>query len=258
MALFDTGNFPGFQAAVETQEVEVLRSGTNGQDLASLSQATVDSATVDSGNTPTTSIRGGTVMGLIASTGKLQKYGAPSTDDGRDRVVGVLPQMINMLQQGVAADRWINLLRSGLVKGSQLINVDAHVKAVLARTGFFFDGTEPEGAAFLVHAKAAIRKGANYTVLTTDNGVAFISTANAVTFTLPTIARGLSYEIWNGSFAASNNTVVVTGSSNICFGGSKTVSTITGTGGGCMVRLRAEYISTTELKWLPELSGSWA
>lgn len=258
MGLFDSGNAPGFRAAIESDEVEILRSGQNGQDMASTSNEIILSSATDSGNTPTTTLRGGLVMGLVDASGKLQAYGAPSTDDGRDAVVGLLPKMQNMLQQGTAADRWVNILRSGMIKAGELVGLDYHVRAVLARTGFLFDGDTPEGAAFLVHAKRAIRKAANFTILTSQNGCAFISTANAVNFTLPTIARGLSYEIWNGSFAASNNTVVVTGSSNICFGGSKTVSTLTGTGGGAVARIRAEYISTTELKWLVDLSGSWA
>lgn len=258
MGLFDQGGMPGFRSAVETEETQVLRSGQNGQDLASTSNEIIVSSATDAGNTPTTTLRGGLVMGLVDASGKLQAYGAPSTDDGRDAVVGVLPHYQDMLQDGAVADRWTNILRSGLIQAGKLVGLDYYVRAVLARTGFYFDGDSPEGAAFLVHAKRAIRKGANFTILTSQNGCAFISTANAVNFTLPTIARGLSFEIWNGSFAASNNTVVVTGSSNICFGGSKTVSTLTGTGGGAVARVRAEYISTTELKWLVDLSGSWA
>lgn len=256
---FSTGNAPGFTTALESEEVQILRTGPNGQDQASTAPVIVLSSSVDSGNTPTTTLRGGQVMGYVTASGKVQPYGAPSTDDGRDQVVGLLPQHLDMLQQGTATDRNINVLKSGLIRADQLLDLDYNARAVLARMGFIFDGTLPEGAAFLVAPRASIRKDDDYTVTVAENGCRFIQTGADKTFTLPTIAYGLTFDFVNASFAAVDDTMVINGANNILFGGSQTVDTITAAAGGAVCRIRAEYTTTSTLKWVPELlSGTWS
>lgn len=256
---FSQGNAPGFTSAIESEEVQVLRAGTNGQDQASyFSGAILDDATVDSGNTPTTTIRGGRALGYTDSGGKLQLYGAPATDDGRDAFIGILDHYQDMLQQGVAADRVINVLKSGLVRSDALLGLDAAAKAVMARMGFVFDGLLPEGAAFLTHPVRDVRKSDNYTVTAADNGKCFIQTGADKTFTLPTIANGLSFEFINAS-SGGTDTMIIAATGAIMFDGSLAANSITGDKPGAHARVRAVYIGTSTLKWAVEtLEGTWS
>ena len=252
---FSNGNEPGFRDARESMEVEVLRFGMDGQTLASVFPgAIIGSATVDAGNTPTTTLRGGLALGYTDSGGELQLYGAPSTDDGRNQFVGILPHAQDMLTEGTAADKIVNVLKGGLLRSDVLLGLDPHAKAVMARMGFQFDGLVPEGAAFLVHEKRTIYKADNFTVLASQNGCLFVQTGAAKTFTLPTLEHGLCYEFVN----AGSGTMIIAATGKLMFGGSLVANSVTNAASGGHCRVRGVYTDGSTLKWMVETTGSWS
>ena len=123
MSEFTSGNAPGYQAATEAEESEVTWSGRKGQDLIATRQVTIGSATVDSGNTPTTTLRGGNLLAIVDATGKVDTYSADA-NDGRQIAVGILEHYQDMLVAGVATDRFTQMLVHGLLKESELLNLD--------------------------------------------------------------------------------------------------------------------------------------
>ena len=83
MSEFTTGNAPGFQAAIEAQESEVLWSGRKGQDLVATKKITLASTTADSGNSPTTTVRGGNVLAIVDVSGKANTSRPTPTTGGK-------------------------------------------------------------------------------------------------------------------------------------------------------------------------------
>ena len=69
MSQFSKSNTPGFQAAIQSEESQVWWSGRSGQNLIATSQVKIDAANVDSGNSPTTTLRGGNLLALDDDTG---------------------------------------------------------------------------------------------------------------------------------------------------------------------------------------------
>src|SRR5436189_2501886 len=188
MSEYTTGNAPGFAAALEAQESEVLWSGRRGQDLVATKKITLLSSASDSGNTPATTVRGGNVLGIVDTTGKVNLY-SPDANDGRQIAVGILEHNQDMLVAGTATDRFTQMLVHGLVRDGGLLGLDPRAKQQLGMR-FLFDREVSPQAGALMHPGGIYRKGGNYTVLAADNGLLFLATA-AVTFTLPTKQNGL-------------------------------------------------------------------
>ena len=74
----------------------MLWSGRRGQDLVATKKITLLNSTVDSGNTPTTTLRGGNVLALVDSSGKANTY-SPDATDGRQIAVALFPKRGNRL-----------------------------------------------------------------------------------------------------------------------------------------------------------------
>lgn len=250
---FSRGNTPGFAAAIESEESQVTMSGRNGQTLIVEGHGkVVASATVDSGNTPTTTLRGGNILSLDASSGKLELYDADA-NDGTQLPVGILEKHLNMLSQGTAADRFVTWLKGGILKVSELLGLDYHARAVLLRSGFQFDSITPDGAAFLVHPRKTQQHSTDYTVTADDNGDLLVATA-AATFTLPTKANGLCFEFLQT--ADANMIIASAGSADDIIAdadaGADTLTFSTSSEKiGSRVRLRCIYVGAN-LRWIVE------
>jgi hypothetical protein len=247
MSEFSTGNAPGFQTQQDSQESEVLWSGRKGQDLVATKKITVLSSTVDSGNTPTTTIRGGNVLGIVDASGKVNTY-SPDANDGRQIAVGILEHNQDMLVNGIATDRFTQMLVHGLIRDGELINLDLRAKQQLGLR-FLFDREVSSQAGVLMHPRGVYRKSSNYTVVAGDNGLLFIATAQ-VTFTLPTKQNGLAFRF----LQTSDNNLVITGSSDIVAKNNASASSVTfGTANekiGSHVLIECVYVNTSTLKWV--------
>lgn len=255
---FSQNNVPGMTSAIESEEVQVYKAGRNGQTLIVDGSRLIDDSVVDSGNTPTTTLRGGNLLGLKASDGKMYLYD-PDGVDGTQLPIGVLEKHVGMLQQGTAADRWVTFLKGGILKVAELLGLDYHGRAVLLRSGFQFDSITPDGAAFLVHHRKAQQTATDVTVVAADNGDLFIATA-AATFTLPTKAHGLSFEFLQT--ADANMIIASAGSADdIIADGDAGADTLTFSTSshkiGSRCRVSCVYVGAN-LKWIAENLGGTA
>lgn len=253
MSTFAKNNVPGWDTALESEEVEVRAAVEKDANPILRQSAVIDSTAVDAGNTPTTTLRAGLIMARKAADGNVYPYDADA-DDGTQTPVGVLGEYVDMLKNGVAADRWTKLITHGVLKQSALIGADAHALAVLHRLGIRVvdqDQIGPAGHEFLGHQIATDQIAGDYTVLAADNGKLFVAGGADVNFTLPTIAHGLSYEF----VMTTDHELVITGSNNIIALNDSAASTLTWTTTGqqigAHVRVRAIYMGTA-LRWLVE------
>lgn len=209
---------PGFSAIKETEEVQLWATGPDNNHLRFEQKVKLKSSIVDAGNTPTTTIRGGNVIGLRDSDGLGYVYDADATN-GDQKVIGVLPKHLSMLDRdGTAEDKFTKLMTAGILKNfGDLVGEDKHVAAVLARIGFRFAQLDPHGSCFGLHFKARYFKATDYTLVDGDHGCWFIATA-ACNFTLPSLATvGPGYQVllYNGAAA----TMVITGAANTIVSG---------------------------------------
>lgn len=98
----------------------------------------IDASTIDPTNSPTTIVRPGLILGLIAATGKAKQYD-PTAVDGSDIAVAILTQpftMVNLL--GTTQELFVNVLVGGPVKASMLYGLDVQARNQLAGA-FIFD-----------------------------------------------------------------------------------------------------------------------
>jgi hypothetical protein len=183
------GAGPGIQSKVESQERQVWWGHENLRIFDPM--PAIKSTAVDSGNTPTTHLRGGLVMAKITSGGLWAEYD-PSQTDGRQIARGVLMGGLSMLStSGAAEQKQGVILIGGLLKASQLLGLDASARQQLSRTFIFDDDIQGRiwGGSFFQE----VSKAANYTVVAADNLTEFVATA-AVDFTLPAIGRGYRFK----------------------------------------------------------------
>ena len=188
---------PGFTSIVESREAELFFQNHGGERNVVTRQVTVDSTAVDSGNTPTTTLRAGLVMGIKTSDGNAYAYD-PDGTDGTENPVGVLETSVNMLnEQGTAVDRSANLVIRANFKEVDLINLDEHAKTVLSQLGSIFDQF-PQNV-HLPWPTTTEHVTASLTVTASDNGRMFIvdGATLQVDFTLPTKAKGLAFWFFN-------------------------------------------------------------
>jgi hypothetical protein len=254
MSEYTRGNAPGFQAIQDADESDVLWSGRNGQDQVATKKITLVSSAVDSGNTPTTTLRGGNLMAIADSSGKANTYSADA-NDGRQIAVGILEHYQDMLVNGTATDRFTQMLMHGLVREGELINLDPRAKQQLGLR-FLFDREASPQAGALMHPRGIYRKSANYTVTSGDNGLLFLATA-AVTFTLPTKQNGLAFRF--AQTADAN--LVIAGSADIVAKGNAAASSVTFSTAsekiGSQVLVECMYVAAATLKWvLTNLGGT--
>lgn len=256
MSDFTSGNVPGLATKTEAEESQVTWAGRCGQDLVATRRVTLDSAAVDSGNSPTTTLRGGNVLAFVDASGKAHTYD-PDANDGRQMAVGILEHYQNMLVDGVAADRFTQILVHGLVKESELVGLDPRAKQQLG-SRFVFDRDLGASLGVLMHPRGIYRKSANYVVTAEDNGLLFLATA-AVAFTLPAKQNGLAFRF----FQTADNDLTITGSGDIVHkGNAAATSVVFSTAGqkiGSHALVECMYVADSTLKWVvSNLGGTTA
>lgn len=239
-------NNPGFTAIKESYEAAVVFTGDNGEKHLVKQFVTLGSAAVDSGNSPTTTLRKGNIVALKTSDSKYYVYD-PDATDGTQNAKGVLLDNVDMLQDGTAVDRTVAISIRANLRVADLLNYDAQAGKQLIALGNVLDA--PAGAQGLPGPVGIESKAANYTVLAADNGKLFLATA-AVTFTLPTAAAGLSFEF--RQLADAN--LVISAATSLNVDGNAGASTVTYSTAshkiGSHVRVDCVYTATSTLKWI--------
>lgn len=170
---------------------------TWGQESIKLTKSiVVSSTTVDARNTPTTHLTPGLLLGKITATGEYAHY-SPTAVDGTQFAEGMLISSVNMLtySSGTAQDKNVHLLVAGAVKASAVGGLDQLARSQLFGRFIFDDDLIGNTAGW----RNVVAKATSYTVLAADNNTLFTTqgAVGAVTFTLPTIAKGLRYRFFN-------------------------------------------------------------
>ena len=256
MSEFTSGNVPGVGTQQDAADTQVWWAGRHGQDLIATKKVTIDSTAVDSGNTPTTTLRGGNVMALVDATGKALTYD-PDANDGRQIAMGILEKHQSMLVDGMASDRFTQMLVHGLLKQGELVGLDPRAKQQLAGR-FVFDRDLAASLGVLMHPRGIYRKAANYTVTAADNGLLFLATA-AVSFTLPTKQNGLAFRF----FQTANADLTIASSGDLIHKNSAAASSVAFSTAsqkiGSHVLVECVYIDTDTLAWIvSNLGGTTA
>jgi len=251
-----SGNAPGFQTTVEGEDAQVWWSGRHGQNQVATQAVTVDKAATDPGNSPATTLRAGHVMAVADASGKALPYD-PDANDGTQVPRGVLEQSLDMLQAGVATDRFTQLMVHGLVKENELVGLDERARQQLAGN-FKFDAGAAAGVGNLMHPRGVYRKDSNYTVKASETGILFIATA-AVDFTLPTKANGLAFRF----LQLADADMSIVGSGDILTVGDAVANSVAFSTAsekiGSHVLVECLYVGTSTLKWLvTNLGGTTA
>lgn len=255
MSQFNSGNVPGFAAAVESEQSQVTWAGRQGQDQIVTQRAMIYSLSTDENNTPSTTLRAGLVLAYRDSDGKVTAY-APDANDGSQIAVGVLEQHQDMLVNGVPTDRFTQMIVHGLVREGELINLDARARQQLARQMVF--DRKPISPAPLLAPRGVYRKSTSYSLTAADNGLLFVATG-AATFTLPTKANGLAFRI----VQTADNDLTISGSSDLIHKGNASASNVAFSTAsqkiGSQVLVECIYTAAATLKWLvTNLGGTTA
>lgn len=247
MSEFRAGTTPGFHVDDESAETNVLWSGRHGQTFAATQKTVVAAANTDPANTPTTTLLGGHVLALADASGKAYLYD-PDANDGRQVAVGILEHTQDMLQGGVATDRFTQMLVQGLVKEADLHGLDRRAQRQLAAR-FVFDRNLDVGPGELMHPRGVYRFAANEVLTRQHDGLLLLATA-AVTFTLPAKENGLAFRF----LQTADANLVIQGSADIVARGNASASSLTFSTGsqkiGSHVLVECVYVGTNTLKWI--------
>ena len=255
MSQFNSGNAPGFRTQVTGEAAQVWWSGRGGQSLVATRRVTLDDENTDADNDPTSTLQAGNILAIEDGSGNAYLYDADA-NDGRQIAAGVLEQPQDMLVDGVATDRFTQMLACGLVKEGELHGLDARARAQLA--GRFVFDQQQDAVGVLMHPRGVYRKAANYTVTADDNGLLFVATAQ-VTFTLPTKENGLAFRF----LQTADADLTITGSGDLVHKNSAVGnSVIFGSAGekiGSQALVECMYTAEGTLKWIvSNLGGTTA
>lgn len=241
---------PGSGAVSTTTERSIFWGMDNGRAVVTYMSGRLDSTTVDSTNSPTSVLRPGLLLGVITSSGNFVHY-SPTATDGSNVAVGVLPIECRITDfDGTAVNRVVPIAVAGFLRGGKAIGIDGQSRAQLKRQ-FVFDD-DLTGSPFPY--KRVVAKTADYTVTAADNGTIFTNqgAAGAVTFTLPTIARGLSY-----TFAVeAGQTVTVAAAANtlVAYNNATATSIAFSTSSEKIGNMLTVFPNATATKWLSQVS----
>jgi len=252
---------PGSGTLEQTTEYEIFWGGDRGKGMVLEQSAAYSGAMRDAGNTPTTTIRGGLLMGKLTSNDHLEEWDADATD-GTQELFGVLP--IELRAQDFDAtntNRNAPVVVRAKLKATALLipgtaftsHVDEFLARQLLQAGGSILDDDPQG--YLAGAAQRVEQvtGTTDTLTESQNGTTFFyNNAASVTVTLPTIKAGLEFEIWR----TGDEALIVTSAEgdNIVGDNGLAFDTITYTTAtehlGAYVKIRAVYVDTT-LLWLP-------
>lgn len=201
---------PGLLTSDTDQQSDLVWKGGEHNNLVFQNQR-VSGAARDAGNTPTTLLRNGLLLGQVTSSLEVKEWN-PTGTDGSEFIRGLLiaPGGHNTQLNSADKDKTSQVLVRGLVKAAKIIvpggdagisgdALEHIIRVQLGLLGFRLDDEITSAAAAYGHAgnySNIIAKTADFTVLESQNGALFTTegAAAAVEFTLPSTAKkGLRY-----------------------------------------------------------------
>lgn len=264
MNLVGNWGTPGLSVDFSTFETELYWGGSQARNGLLWQGARIAGTTRDAGDTPTTIIRPGLILGrYTANPNQFQDFNSANTD-GSGQFAGVIDMSVMTTDfLGNNTDRVIRVAtargpvvaRRLLIQGANLVgHADEYlVRRQMVGAQFVFDD-DPCGYLAGVNYRTNVQTGTAYTVLPTDNGT-FFSNEGAggnINYTLPAIQKGLQFSF----YAEAAGTVTVTAGTantlvtyNNAAASSVALSTSAKIVGG-EFRVRANFDAT---KWLVEV-----
>lgn len=241
------GMFPGHSTTRETYESE-FRWGQHAQGL--FGNGIISGAARDTGNTPTTELRPGLLLGQITASGKYVQY-SPTATDGSEVASAILIEGLRTQSfEGTDQDRFYAVLVGGPVQASKVINLDLQARQQMDK--FIFDDINGVPGNHWYPFKRQITKTASYTLVASDNFTLFDNTgaSGTVVLTLPTIANGYLF----GLVATVAQVLRFTSAegSNVV-GTSATNSSVSVTAIGGVIWI---YSNAAGTKWIVEQHGT--
>lgn len=238
------GNVPGIGSTVETYESAPTWARHS---FLLWAPAQISPNAIDPTNTPTTTLRPGLVMGVIAATGLWTNY-SPTATDGSQVAAGVLGVGLPMLDPftNTTQTKVWGIIVGGPLQAAKLLGLDAQARADMSPR-FIFDDNYIGNTLFPV--QKFVTKTADYTILTTDNLTCFDNrgAVGAVNFTLPAIANGLAYNFR----AVADQTITVTSAEgdNIEAFNDAAADSAAFSSGGAKIGGEFQVFSTPYLTW---------
>ncbi len=249
--LSNPGGLPGMSAKIESMESQIWWGHENLRIFAP--KPIIAAASVDAGNTPTTTLRGGLIVAKRTADDLWYPY-APTQVDGRDVALGVLIKAVPMLNPntGIVENKNGEILIGGNLKAAELVNLDGQARLQLSRQFILDDDIAQKY--FATEFIREIPKTGDYTITGAFTGTEFTTegAAGTVIFTLPAIAKGLAFKFYNHV----DQTMTVTsaeGNNIVAFNDLAATSISFATAGnkiGAVAIVRANYAGT---KWLVEI-----
>lgn len=203
---------PGLSSQYDTITKDILWGR---DDWTWLTTALVSGASRDGGNSPTTLLRPGLLLGIITATKKWIQWD-PTATDGSENIAGVLLADISAQILGANADRFMGLIAiRGGVKAASLIRggnasygiasdaYEAVIRKQMAKN-FIFDD-KPQYAAY-GWARTKVITATTLAPTAADQDTLFIMNQSAeCTVTLPTMLEGMRFGFYN---LANQNLIV--------------------------------------------------
>lgn len=193
MADFFAGQaMPGPGAASTTNERSALLGPITWYLLKGI---VLKSTASDAGNTPTTELRHGLLLGKVTADGFYEHY-QPNATTGVGVAEGFLWEARRSIDSdGTTVNRPAQMVIAGYVAASQLLLLDQQARGQMFGRFIFDDALNGNSCGW----QQVVAKTADYTVVAGDNNTIFTTqgAAGAVNFTLPTIAKGLRYRFFN-------------------------------------------------------------
>jgi hypothetical protein len=255
---------PGIGADRTVAESEILWGADQARNAALWLNAVISGATRDAGNTPTTVLRPGLLLGKVTASGELEEWDADAAD-GTENIWGILDSELRAQDfDATNQDRVFRVLaarapvkpRKLLIQGAAFVgHADEYLaRRMLAHAGFVLDD-DPGNYLSGLNQRVSRVTGIADTLTAAETGTLLLySNVAAVAVTLPAIQPGLTYDI----IREGDEEIVISSSEgdNIIIGNDLSADSITFTTAteqiGARVRVSAIYVNGT-LKWLMEV-----
>lgn len=252
MLLTGVAGIPSIRDVLETQE-GAITFGKAEYNSAFLVPGFLSGAARDAGNTPTTILRAGLLLGQIAATQLLKEWD-PTASDGSEKLFGVLAWPTDTQFAGANESKWLSwVLTGGLLKTTAIVvpgNSSAGLtgnSANMARAMLsgryqldlnYAHSVAPSG----FNGWSSVRhRTASLTLTADDNNVLFTNkgAAGSITFTLPAVASSQGLRFGFAGMAAQD--IVITSPTATTLLGEGTLGTSLtmagGTGRGGLIEI---------------------
>lgn len=194
---------PGISDTYQTLSKDILWGR---MELAVYTPGLISGAIRDSGNTLTTLIRPGMLLGQITATKKLIAW-TPTAVDGSENLFGILPMDLNAQILAANADTWVPVLVRGCVKAASLI-IGGNASYGIASDTYEWAARNQLSKNFMLDDKMQLPGGSRYrkivsvtadtTVTSADHGTLFVTAGSgAINFTLPVMTHGFEVGFYN-------------------------------------------------------------